>query len=582
MPARTTYSFAIPISGFSMPRALAALMINLAFLTSAAIAQSPPPQPAPTGSALPDTLAEARRLTTGGNPAGAVALLDPFVAAHPDSGVAWLALGNAHRRLGHVAPAQAALEKAAARPGSRVPAAMSLLGMYADSGRADEAAAWLDTLKGRADLTSVAAIPGIARFHDDPRFATLFPDRITFSPPFVERDARIIHEWRGEAVGDEFGWIARGIGDVDHDGVTDVTVSATANPPYGSTRGTVYAYSGRSGKLLWKHAGENGALLGTGLEAAGDVNADGVPDVAAGAPGVNAVLVLSGRDGRTLLRLTGDSADVNLGTTAAGVGDVDRDGRPDIAGGAPGSNRAGAGAGRVYLFSGRDGRRLLALDGERAGDAFGSTVGGEGGTVLVGAPGAGPRSTGRIYVYRGLASKPRFVEESDETGAALGNMFVAVVGDVDGDGAPDVYASDFTNARSTGRAYVYSGKNGGAILTLTGGAPGEGFGIGAARTGDVDGDGRADLVLGSWQYAGAAWSGGRVQVFSGKDGRVLQTITGKVPGETLGFDAVGVGDVDGDGATDFLVTSAWSMVNGLRSGRVFIVAGTRRPHERVP
>ena len=553
-----------------MARSFLAPLVGLTLLCSvAAAAQTAAPD-------ARDTLAQARALLAAKNPAGALALVRPFVAAHPDSGAALLALGNAHRQLGHLAEAGKALGAAAARPGGKVPAALSLLGMYADSGRADEAAAWFDTLKGRADLTTVAATPGLARFHDDPRFAVAFPDRIRFDPPFVEPDARIIHEWRGDTVGDEFGWIARGIGDVDRDGVTDITVSATANPPYGSTRGTVYLYSGRSGKLLWKHAGNPGDLLGIGLETAGDVNGDGVPDVAAGAPGINAVLVLSGRDGRVLLRLAGDSADVNLGSAAGGVGDVNGDGRPDIAAGAPGSNHAGAGAGRVYLFSGRAGRRLLALDGERAGDAFGSTVGGEGGTVIIGAPGAGPRSKGRIYVHQGLARRPRFVTDADETAGALGNMFVSVVGDVDGDRVPDVYASDYTNARSTGRVYVWSGKSGKPILTLSGGAPGEGFGVGPARTGDVDGDGRDDLVLGSWQYGGAAWSGGRIQVFSGKDGRVLQTITGRVPGETLGFDAVGVGDVDGDGATDFLVTSAWSMVNGFRSGRVFVVAGTVR------
>jgi hypothetical protein len=80
-------------------------------------------------------------------------------------------------------------------------------------------------------------------------------------------------------------------------------------------------------------------------------------------------------------------------------------------------------------------------------------------------------------------------------------------------------------------------------------------------------------VIGSWQFSGVAWSGGKVSVLSGRDGRELQTFTGRVPGETLGFDAVGIGDVNGDGVTDYLITSAWSMVNGVRSGRVFIVAG---------
>ena len=46
---------------------------------------------------------------------------------------------------------------------------------------------------------------------------------------------------------------------------------------------------------------------------------------------------------------------------------------------------------------------------------------------------------------------------------------------------------------------------------------------------------------------------------------MLQTFIGRVAGETLGFDAVGVGDVDGDGATEYLLTSAWSTVNGVRS-----------------
>lgn len=37
-----------------------------------------------------------------------------------------------------------------------------------------------------------------------------------------------------------------------------------------------------------------------------------------------------------------------------------------------------------------------------------------------------------------------------------------------------------------------------------------------------------------------------------------------------------LGDVDGDGAIDFLITSAWSGVNGFQSGRVFVIAGEKR------
>ena len=55
--------------------------------------------------------------------------------------------------------------------------------------------------------------------------------------------------------------------------------------------------------------------------------------------------------------------------------------------------------------------------------------------------------------------------DSDDTGAALGAMFLSTVGDVNHDGVPDVYASDFTNAAkgpSTGRIYVTPAQTAGA------------------------------------------------------------------------------------------------------------------------
>ena len=157
-------------------------------------------------------------------------------------------------------------------------------------------------------------------------------------------------------------------------------------------------------------------------------------------------------------------------------------------------------------------------------------------------------------------------------------MFASVPGDVDGDGIVDLYVSDWADGADgprTGRIYVVSGADGSRLLDIAGEGPGDGFGIGAADAGDVDGDGRADLIVGAWQQDDAAPGGGKAYLYSGRDGRLLWSLTSRVMGETFGFDATGLGDVDGDGAVDFLLTSAWSSVNGPRTGRVFLIAGPR-------
>jgi hypothetical protein len=570
------------------PHALSARHVLFSAVATAAFAGIQPlgarrlaAQGTPPAGAASTVLQEAQAHIAAQRFAAADSLLERLVKEQPQNGGAWIALGAARRGLGRVDDAASALMQAKAL-GLRFPASRALFLLYANAKRLDSAAPWLDTLheisrlQATPDLTSLATNSEVANLKGDARFSMLFPEGHTYDKPFVE-DVKIIHEWRGEAAGDEFGWIARALPDVDGDKVMDVVVSATASPPLSNHAGKIYVYSGKSGKLLWKQQGPPRSGLGVGLESAGDVNGDGITDVIAGAPGANVAIVYSGRDGKELLRLRGDSSDVNLGARTSGIGDFNGDGRSDLIVGAFSANSArGQGIGRAIVFSGKDGSRLLTIDGERAGDGFGSAVGGGGGRFVVGAAGAGPNRTGRLYVYDRLSATPLFVKDADSTAGAFGGMFSNVVGDLDGDGVVDIFTTDFVNrakGANTGRAYVYSGKTGAPLHTFTGDRSGEGLGAGAAYSGDVDGDKVPDLVIGSWQYSGAAWSGGRVQVFSGRSGRLLRTITGRVPGETLSFDAVGIGDVNGDGATDYLITSAWSMVNGMRSGRVFIVSG---------
>ena len=536
-----------------------------------------PPEPAP---GIPAAMGHFYR----GDAAGAAKILEGVTAATPGNANAWRLLALCYRTTGDLDRSMSAYQTAIALEPNSPAAIFNLAGLFALRGSTDDAFALLARAKAthNYDMTQLEVDTSYASLRHDARYAPLLPTAKDFANPFVE-DVKVIREIDGDSTGDQFGWIARSIGDVDHDGVADFVTSAPTANIGGANAGRVYAYSSKSGALLWSADGKPGEQLGTGVESAGDVDGDGTQDVIAGAPYSGRAYIYSGRDGHVLFTLRAENDSDSFGVHVSTAGDVDHDGHADFIVGAPTNGFGGRNAGRAYVYSGKDGHILLTLTGERDGDGFGSTVAGYTDAkrtfIVVGAPSAGSGKVGRTYVYEGLSKKPKFIIESDSTGRALGAMFVSVAGDVNGDGVPDIYASDYTNGAkgpSTGRIYVHSGKDGKRLLTLTGETAGEGFGIGPATAGDVDHDGDADLVVGSWQYAGAATSGGRVYLYSGRDGHLEKTYTDRIPGDTFGFDAVGIGDVDGDGTVDFLVTAAWSGVHGNHSGRIFIVSSGMR------
>lgn len=383
----------------------------------------------------------------------------------------------------------------------------------------------------------------------------------------------VLHTLNG-VPGTTFGWTIKASPDLDGDHVRDLLISVVGT-------GTVRAHSGRTGQLL--HQLVYGNQFGYSMDSAGDVNADGVADIVAGAPvdGSNGrALVLSGVDGRILLNLSGLVAGERFGTAAAGAGDVDGDGHADVLVGAEFHPAAGIRGGAVYVLSGRNGQLIRRIDGDSAEDRFGGgaalgpDLDGDGlRDHLIGAYGGGTAGRGEAYVHSAASGVRLRTFRADAGAGNFGRSFVVDVGDVDADGTGDVYVGDWNHASGAGRGYVFSGATS-AVLQRFSGAAGDGCGPGRGA-GDVNGDGHADLIVGCYTAGAGGLQAGQARIYSGKDGSVLKTWTHTLTAFQFGYDAVGLGDVNADGRLDFAVSAG----NG---SRVYVFAGAFERPLRPP
>jgi hypothetical protein len=396
--------------------------------------------------------------------------------------------------------------------------------------------------------------------------------------------------------------------------------------------------------------GEAATLAGEALAPAGDVNGDGRDDVVVGArytsandrPRSGSAYVVFGRPGLDAIdlaalgtsgfRIDGAAYD-EAGTSVAGAGDVNGDGRDDVIVGAPGSNRnSRRDAGAAFVVFGKAssgavrlsalGKQGFRIDGARAMDFNGSSVTGLGDVngdgladVATGATGidtAGRDQAGGAHVVLGSASTAPVdlaapgTRATQITGSAPAEWAGGALSsaDVDGDGIRDLIiganSAGHRGRSSSGTAYVVFGSAlGGSIdlaalgargLTIDGPSAGDWLGASVAGAGDVDGDGFEDVLAGAPKadpggrlFAGSAWlirggpDGGALDLAASPeravrfDGQRGGSVNG---GDELGTHVSAAGDVDGDGLDDVLLGAPWFEVPGRwAAGAAYLVQG---------
>ncbi|HEY9809223.1 MAG TPA: putative Ig domain-containing protein [Halomicronema sp.] len=436
----------------------------------------------------------------------------------------------------------------------------------------------------------------------------------------------------GEAASDNSGVSVSSAGDVNGDGLADLIVGASGNAV-----GKSYLVFGKTDttSINFSSLGTGGFIIngegafdrsGGSVSTAGDVNGDGLADLIVASPladpasgtyagksyvvfgktDTNAINLSSlGTAGFTI---TGEAERDNSGTSVSSAGDVNGDGLADLIVGSPFADPALLDrAGKSYLVFGKTDTNAINLNslgtsgfiinGKATDDYSGFSVSNAGDVngdgladLIVGSPFADPAlldRAGKSYLVFGKADTNAINLSSLGTGgfiingeAAFDNSgrSVSSAGDVNGDGLADlIVGSPFASPASgsgAGKSYVVFGKTdtnainlsslGTGGFILNGEAAGGFSGYSVSSAGDVNGDGLADLIVGSLQADTASGFdvGKSYLVFGKTDTNAINLsslgtggfiINGEAAFDNSGGSVTSAGDINGDGLADLMV-----------------------------
>ena len=285
------------------------------------------------------------------------------------------------------------------------------------------------------------------------------------------------------------------------------------------------------------------------------------------------VYVCSGDQMSLLYTIDGDEpfGFFGFGGALAGLGDIDSDGFADMAIGKAGFLQPG----KLYAYSGTSPSPDFTIDGPFFYWTYMSIAGA--GDVdadghddfVIGA--CLEQSGGVVRVFSGATHQLLLQVTGQPLGALDFGRVVASAGDLDADGKADLWisapATDVPFVIGAGKVYAYSVAKASVLLSIKGQGQNEYLGESLADAGDVDGDGTTDVVAGGR----AGGDAGVVRVYSGKTGtKLLQMVGG--PGDRLGESVAGAGDVDGDGRQDVVVGAPSADPHGVADlGAVYVL-----------